>query len=138
MTLDPVRLTPIKSCFSVPGLVFARLNSFSSFSLRGWTGKMFCVYAKQPLRDKSLLAYFFSYRQTDCEILSNLPFSLWRAFLDISVTLFFEYWFSSRPVINLFGLLWSIKVHSFSIEFLTTIRCRFGSELKNEVSSGCT
>ena len=25
---------------------FARLNSFSSFSLRGWTGKMFCVYAK--------------------------------------------------------------------------------------------
>ena len=22
--------------------------------LRGWTGKMFCVYAKQPLRDKSL------------------------------------------------------------------------------------
>ena len=34
---------------------FARLNSFSSFSLRGWTGKMFCVYAKQPLRDKGLL-----------------------------------------------------------------------------------
>ena len=40
--------------------VFARLNSFSSFSLRGWTGKMFCVYAKQPLRDKSLLAYFMA------------------------------------------------------------------------------
>ena len=37
---------------------FARLNSFSSFSLRGWTGKMFCVYAKQPLRDKSLLIKF--------------------------------------------------------------------------------
>ena len=29
-----------KACF------FARLNSFSSFSLRGWMGKMSCVYAK--------------------------------------------------------------------------------------------
>ena len=34
---------------------FARLNSFSSFSLRGWTGKVFCVYAKPPVRDKSVL-----------------------------------------------------------------------------------
>ena len=70
---------------------FARLNSFSSFSLRDWTGKMFCVYAKQPLRDKGLFQIIlilsaFCTKSSTCPVLWGTigPFNPFLPVLSVS------------------------------------------------------